>query len=368
MKAYGTDPVTLRVNGLEYAGVGGQRWNSVTITESLESLARDFTVGVVGVFASEPEAIEAGDSVEVWVGRDKLLTGWVDDHEVGGDARTESVTANGRSLTGDLADCSAPPGTWSGLTVAKLVQALTEPYRIELVDQAGVGSQVVSRWRTEDGEFIFDGLDRLGRSVGALVTDDGAGRLVLTTTGTARCTDAIERGRPGFISGSVKRSQSERYSKYSCHGQVFTDLEVDPHAVGYAEDTGITRYRELIIRPERGMTKAEAAARARWEASTRAAKSLVVTVTVRGWRQSDGSLWRANMLVTYTDKLARIDRAELLIVDVIRTLDANGRVTTMRLMPEEAFRLPPGEAVTVAAGTSSSSKGPSKRPHKKAPR
>lgn len=336
------DLVTLRVRGLEFAGVGGKRWGAVTITTSLVDLASSFSLKALGVFATEEDFIREGDEVEVFVGPDLLITGYVDDVEHDGDAENASVEVSGRSRTCDLFDCSAPLGTWSGLTLLKLLQTLIASYRIDIVDEAGVGGVIVRSHRTEEGEFLFDAIDRLGRDHSFLATDDGAGRLVLTRAGAAgRATDKIMRGVPGFISGGPKRSMAERYSHIVCMGQSASDLEVDTDAQGGAEDVGVTRFRELIIKPERGVSKADAAARAAWEATTRAAKALEGNYVQRGWRQAGGAVWKKNQIAEVFDGFGRLF-ADLLIVGLTFTIDPEaGRLAAFRVGPPEGFKPQP---------------------------
>lgn len=341
--------VTLRVNGLEFAGVGGKRWASVQVDTSIEDLASSFSVAALGVFATEESFINEGDAVEVWVGADRLVTGYVDDVEHAGDAENETVRVSGRSKTCDLVDCSAPIGTWRGLTLARLIAVLCDGYEVEIVDEAGVGGTIIRQHRTEEGETIFDALDRLGRDIGFVPTDDGAGRLVLTRAGESGAAgEAIVRGAVGFLEGGTRRSMAERFSTYQCKGQSFTDLEVDASATGGASDVGVTRTRTLIVRPERGLTRAGAADRAAWEATTRAAKALEANYTLRGWRKADGELWQKNQMAEVLDGFARLIGAELLIVGLSFTLDPEaGRKVGLRLAPREAFTPAPSKRVDV---------------------
>lgn len=344
MTAWDDDRIALRVDGMEFAGVGGKRWSSAVVTTSLEELASSFELSALGVFAPAVPFIREGDEVEVWIGQDRVIRGYVDEVEHSGDADREEVKVRGRSRTCDLIDCSAPLGTWRGLRLGQLLRTLMANYPVELVDEADVAAKIIGRHSTEEGESFHDILDRMSREMGFLVTDDGSGNLVLTHAGaggTAR--DTIIRGSVGFLSGSVTRRVDERYSSYVIRGQVASDLDVDPSVNADASDLGVRRFRELVVRAERGLSRQDARIRAGWEAVTRAAKSIQANYTVRGWRQRDGTLWRKNQLVEVIDGFAGVIGAELLIIDVTLSISATeGRVTTMRLGPPEGFTpLPP---------------------------
>lgn len=101
------DNVTLRVNGREWNG-----WTSVRIGAGIERLARDFSVEITrqwpgdeGITTLQPR-IKNGSKVEVLIGDELVITGWVEATPVRYDARSVSTGIAGRSLTADLIDCA----------------------------------------------------------------------------------------------------------------------------------------------------------------------------------------------------------------------------------------------------------------------
>lgn len=337
------DPITVRARGLAFTG-----WTSAKIDTSITDAVSSFELGVAGVYATHAGQIVEGDTVEILIGEDKVITGVADVVRRGGDAKGMRVTITGRSRTRNVADCSAPLLSLAGQRLSKLAAKLLEKYQIPIVDEAGVGESIVRSFHAEEGESLHDALDRLSQDLRYLITDDGEGRLVFTTAGKGnRASSVIERGPGPFLSGDVDRSVAERYSHYVCKGQSFSDLEVAADVQGGAVDVGITEFRELIIKPERGVTPKDAAARAEWEAVTRAAKALTYTCELRGWRQADGTLWRKNMLATVRDAYCALVDVELLIAAVQFTLDDDGRRVSFRMQPKEAFAPPPAKTVDV---------------------
>ncbi|MFW0827811.1 phage baseplate assembly protein, partial [Cronobacter dublinensis] len=90
--------VFLRVNGREWGG-----WTSVRISAGVDRAARDFNVEITrqwpGATESTPQ-IKNGDAVEVRIGDDLVLTGWIEATPVRYDARSLSMAIVGRSKTG----------------------------------------------------------------------------------------------------------------------------------------------------------------------------------------------------------------------------------------------------------------------------
>ncbi|EFZ7832048.1 baseplate protein, partial [Shigella flexneri] len=122
------DNVTLRVNGREWNG-----WTSVRIGAGIERLARDFSVeisrqwpGDGGITTLQPR-IKNGSKVEVLIGDELVITGWVEATPVRYDARSVSTGIAGRSLTADLIDCAAEPTQFNGRELVQIAQALAAP-------------------------------------------------------------------------------------------------------------------------------------------------------------------------------------------------------------------------------------------------
>lgn len=328
------DRVTVVRDGLAFPW-----WTSVEIVESIDNCVSTFALEIAGVYATAAAALREDQDVRVYVGEELVITGVIDDVSIGGDANGVTVKVTGRSSTREVVDCSAPLQTPGGLKLIGLVRRLLTDYPIEVVDEAGVGDQVVRAFHVDEGETLFDALDRLSRDHAFLVTDDARGRLVLTRAGAGGAAgDTIARGAAGFLSGDVMRSCAERYSHYQVRGQQLSDLDVDVDVQGGADDIALKRFRQLIIRPERGLSREAADLRARWEATTRAAKALQASYALRGWRKANGALWRKNEVVPVLDGLCGVIGAELLAVSVRRTLNATeGRVTSIELAPPLAY-------------------------------
>ena len=111
---------------------------------------------------------------------------------------------------------------------------------------------------------------------------------------------------------------------------------------GSAIDSSVTRTeRVLVIRPEHNVTIASATKRAQWEATTRAARSDVVTITVQGWTQADGTLWPVNSLVKVVSPTIAVDGTMLIAQAEYSIDDTSGTTTTLTLKRPDAFKPEP---------------------------
>lgn len=324
-------------------------WTAVQIDSSLEEAASSFELTMS---LADPKLVplRAGDDVEVWIGGDKVLTGFVDRANPVATREKVELKVTGRSKTADLCDCSAPVGARAGKKLSALLADLVADYGIAVVDEAGVGGVVVPALRPQAGETIFALLDRVGRERGFLVTDDAEGRLVLARAGTSprTSTTPIVYGTPGVLEADAAWDLSERYSHYEVQGQIATDADVDAGVLGKAEDPAVTRFRRLIIKPDKPLDTAGARRWAAWEAATRAGKSFGGKYKLRGWRDDSGELWTKNVLVELVDERVDIFGAEMLVVSVRLSLDVtDGPVADVVLAPRAGYELPPTQTVTI---------------------
>ena len=316
-------------------------WTSARIERGIEDMASTFELELSGYFAATgDDQLVCGDAVQVYAGADLVVTGYVEAVSDQVDAESEGTSITGRSKTCDAVDCSAALGTWAGLKLRDLFTRIVGEHGLSLVDEAGVADAIIRSHKTEPGETIHDALDRLGRELGYLLTDDAAGRVVLTRAGKAgRAVTRIVQGA-GVIASSGGWNVAQRFSAYEAQGQSIGADSIDATATGDAEDPGVTRARKLIVVPERGVDKTGARRRARWEAVTRAGKSFSASYTLRGWRQTEtGPLWAPNLLVNVVDGRRGLFDAELLVTSVALVANADGRKAEVTVAPAAGFEV-----------------------------
>ncbi len=254
------------------------------------------------------------------------------------------ITARGRDKTGDLVDCSAQfkTGQWQGRTLEQLAQDVVAPFGIRVFANVDTGPPFRVR-KIEDGESVFEFLERAARTRGVLLTTSGNGDLVITRRPTVRARDNLVLGK-NILSATANLSHRERHSEYIVKGTMKGSDFVSPDStierVGTADDRRIARYRPLIILAEDQVDNAEAKVRAEWERNVRFGRSLEVTYTVQDWAQSDGALWRHSVLTHVDDAYMGLNE-ELLISSVRYVLDDNGRRCELTVTRPEAYDVIP---------------------------
>lgn len=341
--------------------VGGRRfggWLSVSVTASLKQAARRFDIACTQRWPGQDERFEIpeGARCEVYLGNDKVLTGYVDAIGVDRDGTSASCRISGRSKTCDLVDCSPDFETTelAGLSLSQVARKVAAPFGIDVVVEAD--GPIFPVAAAHHGETCWKLIERLARQCQVLVTDDAEGRLVLTRLGDRRSDDALVHPSDGLLKVSSRRDSSKRFSEYRVKAQAggrWSDAGKDDEgataeALSHVQggpflDRGVGRYRPKTILSEGAAQKEGADARAEWECRRNIAEALQLQATRVGWRQSSGALWMPNLLVAVKVPAANIE-AELALGEVLYRKDAGGELVELTLSPLDAFTPEPPES------------------------
>lgn len=328
--------VELRVNGSYYGG-----WKSIRIERGMEQIAGTFELSVTDRWAehSEVRQINPGQSCQVLIDEAVVITGYVDTVAPDYDKQQHGITVSGRDKTGDLVDCAAiyKSGAWSGRTLEQIAIDLCEPFGIKVLRNVDAGT-VLKPFSINEGESVFECLERAARMKAMLLVSDGLGNLVLTRANNGAAVAELVEGE-NILSARGEFSWKDRYSQYivKAQGVGTDDFYGESVAQQQAEskDAAITRYRPLIVLAEDQGTGATLSQRAEWERNVRMGRGNRATVTVQGWAH-DGKLWQPNTMVHVRSPRLYAD-LDLLIVAVTFLLDDQGTRTELQLCRREAF-------------------------------
>ena len=330
-----SDKVTLRVNGQDYAG-----WLEVEITAGIERQARDFNLAITRSWPGAtdiPRRVRPGDVAEVWIGADKVLTGYIDATPISYDENQVSVGVKGRSKTADLVDCAADfgKGQWRGRKLESIAADLGKAYGIKVITEVATGPAIADH-QIDPGETAFESIGRLLTLRQLLSTDDADGNLVLINPGSAGRASTALRMPGNILSGQAGLDYKDVYSDYICKGQRSgSDLDAAENlaeSVSKVTDKTASRYRLLIITQNGQVDVQTCADRVNYESKYRVAKALESYYTVQGWRKSDGTLWLPNQMVRVIDPVIGFDD-DMLIVEVTYRIDNEGTTTNIKVGP-----------------------------------
>lgn len=332
--------VRLEINGRLYGG-----WTAIDIQRGLEQMAGTFSLEVTSRWPGQESSwpIQAGSETRVLVDGIPVITGYVDDIDLGWDARSHTFRVAGRDKTCDLVDCCPPSTQLKGATLPALAKRWAALFGIDVIVQAECNKPVPG-FKTDEGDTCFEMLEKLARANAVMLTSDGDGNLIITRAGTQKASGALRMGG-NLLSMQGRTSLKECFSCVTVKGQSggSSGWNAAPcaQAKGVAEDTRVPRYRPLTIIAEQE-EYGSAATRAQHEVNVRYGKGRSLTVRVNGWYQhyDSGELWQPNLLVDVQGGSGQVLYTWLL-AKVAWRLDSGGWISELTLHPREAFELIP---------------------------
>jgi len=330
--------VELAVGGRLYTG-----WKQISITRSIETIAGLFSLGISERWSGQdaPWPILEQDACRVIIDGETVIDGFVDTRNPRFDATSDELTVSGRDRAGDLVDSSVDIGRWTfkNATVLDIARAVAAQHDITVELQAGLDLPAkIPKFVISPGDTGSATILKAAKMSGLLAVSDGAGGITLTRGGTDRAAALIQG--ENMLSGDGRFDASRRLSSYVVLSQVAgTDTAhvAASRIRGQAIDEGVRRTnRTLLLRPATGQSKAYAQQTADWTARTRAARGAKVVVTVVGWLQHTGALWRPNTVSHVKSPKLGVD-GDMLISQVQYLIGERGEITSLSLVRPDAF-------------------------------
>lgn len=330
--------VELKLGGKYFSG-----WQSVRIERGIEQIAGTFDLSVTDRWNTDQgqksKDITPGQACEVLVNGQAVITGYVDTVGSRYDKQSHEISVSGRDKTGDLVDCSAiyKGGHWKNKKLEQIAGDLLAPFGIAVKVKADTGPAFPS-FSIQEGESVFETLERAARMKAVLLVSDGLGSLAITRAGTAKAPSGLTEGG-NILQADGEFSWKDRFSHYTAKGQAQGNdhhhAATVAHPADSVGDIRITRYRPLIVMAEDQGSHATMRQRAEWERNVRKGRGNRATVSVQGWLV-DGKLWEPNTLTRLKSPLLSAD-IDLLIVSASYSLDESGSLTTLQLAQPSAF-------------------------------
>jgi prophage tail gpP-like protein len=328
-----SDTVYLVINGTEFSGFDG-----ATIDMAIDHIADGFSLASPWnpddpVHRKAFAPFEYQD-VKLYIGTDLLLTGTLEKPDPSLSESDRTITLEGRSKTGVLADCSIDGDLeYSGLTLGVTTAKICKPFSISVIDQSGVGK--IELARADYGQIAGDFINSLSspRNVclgssygGALILD--AGSRFAKSSPVAELTE----GKHPLTSITPSFDGTTRGS----HFKVASQFAGQENIIGKATDPDIKVYRPMITTA--GETDQNPSITATKMRGDSYAKSVNWSASISGWRRPDGGRWCERTIVSVFAPSAMIYRkSSLLIAQVTYTIDGSGRKTILRLVLPETY-------------------------------
>jgi prophage tail gpP-like protein len=352
------DDLTLRIsscarNGNSYTLsnpriLGG--WQEVRFTRGVERCPSDFQVSMTEIYPmGNPPDIQAqpGDYCEVFLGADRVSTGWVDRVMPSFNDGAHTVTLTGRSKCQDIVDCAAVYDGFqlSNATALFIAQKLCAPFGVQAALAPGSNQgDPIAQVVILAGETAYDVLERVCRYRALLLYDTPSGDLLLSGVGVATAASGFQEGvnveRAAAVY-SMDQKFSDYYAIYQGLDQ-FSDVGGAANQIAHLVDASVPRYRPHVVLSESmlgGSTIAED--RAKWELARRQGRSFVVRLTTDSWRDAAGVLYTPNTLAPLMLPSLKLGAPQApvswLIAETTYKRGRAGTTCELIMMPPQAF-------------------------------
>jgi len=336
--------VTLVIGGRRWLG-----WQEVRISRGIERCPNDFDLLVTERFpGADAIVVEPGQTCELRVGSDRVITGYVDRYRSGITYAGHKVRISGRGKCQDLVDCNVViDGVGSQIGNAGLLDTarrLASPYGIEVESKAGDAfiAETLSLYLTETP---FDVIERLARATGFLVYEGADGNLVLNRVSEERHATGFEQG-VNVEAADVSFSMDQRFSEYRATMTALENMQdiaaragnADYNTWARVEDRGVPRKRLRTIVVEQTFAGQDfARRRVEWEMARRFGRSQAISITVDSWRDGEGRLWEPNRLARVHIPALKLEDRTWTIGEVTFRRGKSGEQADIELMPPAAF-------------------------------
>ena len=352
-------------------------WTSISITSELNSLARSFSIGVTAKLPdsnSLPSKFKVGDPIQIYIGDDLVLSGYIDATPISYDANSVTASISGRSKTEDLVDCNPLPEglpitfdssfatantrsnnitfesasltsrSFTSEKLSKVIATLVGGYGIKL--KANNDSAITNKLSktvkisVDPSKTVHEIIKDQVVQEDLTLTDDENGDLLIIKLGFDKANDNLILGE-NVKSASASFDGSKLYSQYDCVGNQKGKTGATGatcQTEGTTTDSFVARRRFKVLKADNNATSSDCTQSVQNENEYQRAQFKKVTYNVVGWRQSNGDLWRINQQVQIDDNF--LDLHETMVIQkVTYSLSSSGTTAQLELVPIKGIKI-----------------------------
>ena len=340
--------ITLVIGGVQWAG-----WTEVSIAVGCEVSNASFDLAVTERFPADPSGLDIlpGQTCQVFVGSDPLVTGYVDRYDASLSPEGHRIRILGRGRCCDLVDChvdlikTVPNGQISSPRMVPLAQTLCGQFGIPVTTVGTVPNDAAPFLNFPAGTSPWDLIEGFARWKALLVYENTSGSLVISPVGSASHASGFAQGM-NVQEAEVSFDMDSRFSTYqpfqfptvqSLTGQASTAQVFGAQPA--VTDQGVLRPRlRYIITDLYYQNQYLCELQAKWEAARRWGRSQAVTLVCDSWRDSAGQLWTPNQFAMVDLPALKLPQRNWIVGSVEFRLGLDGGTTSVvTLMPKEAF-------------------------------
>lgn len=334
--------IYLEVNGIKYEG-----FTEIAVNNAMENFCSSFSFSTtiketeLGRIVND---IKLSQEAKVYVDNNLLITGFIEDIEKEVSANSHSITVSGRDVGGDIVDSSIVQKSYSQRNFEKLINLVLKDngFIIDVINKVGsLNLESAEKIKTEQGETVFNFLDRYAKKLQVLLKTDNKGNLTIIREDDDVVKNMLINNYTSdtnILSSKIKLSTVDRFNLVEVYSQAsnksYTNIGISQK--GIATDSQIRSTRRKIVVMNTASESKSLKALAEWNITLRRAKSSRYTCQTLGFYSSNKTLWQPNTLVDIIDYDMEIE-GTFLIQGVEFSQSSRGSFTTLDIVEQGSF-------------------------------
>jgi len=321
-------------------------WSRYQVTSDLLVPASSWQVSLGLPDGQFPPIVHAGAAVQVRVGSDAVMTGFIDEVDHAMSQRNHALTIAGRDAAALLVDCSAPIFVARDMTLADIVKTVVQPLGISRVRVDVKTHSVHEKIAIEPGDTAWDALIKACEANGVWPWCAPDGTLIVggpDYDAPPVASLILRRDGKGNNVKQLRRrfSMARRYSDICVLGQAHGSLSVTGrhNLRSQVVDPDVPLYRPKILIAGDAPDAASVSRQAKKCLADGRLDGLTLTAQVRGHRTSEGVLWTPGQRVHVQSEPHDIDGVYFLMARTF-TGGRNTPSTTELTLREDGVWLP----------------------------
>lgn len=338
---------------LSIGGLAHEEWDGWSVESDLLTASDGFELELYTKDATRlPSVLAEGAPCSLTLGKDRVLTGQIDEFEHDISRQGISMRITGRDRAAPLVDCSAPFVSMREATLMQILDQVVKPLGITQIEIRAAQAKTRRRVQIEPGQSAWEALLQVAEANGLWPWVEPDGRLIIggPDYDAAPVSTLIMRedGVGNNVQRlSVRRSIANRYSQITVlgqHGQYDNDgLDTKrSHLRSVIQDETLARrgiFRPKVIIDSSSENQDMATTRARKLLADSRLEGFEIRAVVMGHRADNGQVWNPGQRVIVRSEPHRLDGTYFLMARTLRLTRGEGAITELRLREDKMWVL-----------------------------
>lgn len=334
--------IYLEVNGVRYEG-----FTDIAVNSAMENFSSSFSFTTTVKENKQGKIIndiKLGQKAKVFIDKTLLITGFIEEIDKEVSSSSHSKTASGRDVGGDIIDSDIIQKSYNQRNFARLVNLVLKDngFSIEVINQVGIlNLEATETIKTEQGQSIFDFLDKYAKKLQVLLKIDKNGNLNIIREDNEVVKNMLINNYTSdtnILASRLRLSTIDRFNVVEVYsqGNNKTHSKTGISQKGKATDPQIRSTRRKILTMNTASESKSLKALAEWNIQLRKAKGSRYTCTTLGFYSSNNTLWQPNTLVDIIDYDMEV-QGTFLIQGVTFNQNLQGSFTNLDIVEQGSF-------------------------------